>query len=512
MLGEKYFLWNAMPNIFLVVGLISYLYLRKTNGAVLAAIFVYLSLHGGYAIFAAATGDGINTLNALHYQKSDLGAKIVGGGFLILCGALLFLRLNIPRISVKHYVSSSLHIIIPALLFLISMVFGAMYRPEITFGNLLTVLKESVFATTMWLGMLVFALVFMKDGAYFFSRRVELIVTLATLMVLMMGAGLYEIGSGVVWAGTYYETGFSYRASATLFNPNVLGLWCGLVVIVIAFCFFKRWISMQATFWMMTILIALLVLSSSRSGLVLCLINLMSISTLMVWNRKYLKRSSTYHWPLVSFLIAFIIFGLLVKVGGLSTLGIFDTLNANLLRFLQLPEDIFWIFMLKIMIPIIKVLEPYFHSIELSFHSIGLSTLDGGGLIKSIGAAANAHAAGKVLESLNGRILLEYISDNSFMSIYAIGGALSLAIWLWMWGVSAWLGIRRIRQSPGVLSVCTLAILVFAFMSGFFLRAPQLFPIWIFISMALGACYCWWTSGPAFTNQQTAMSIQPEIS
>ena len=54
MSGEKYFLWNAIPNLILILLLLYYLSIRKGVGAVIAALFVYLSLHGGYAIFAAA--------------------------------------------------------------------------------------------------------------------------------------------------------------------------------------------------------------------------------------------------------------------------------------------------------------------------------------------------------------------------------------------------------------------------------------------------------------------------
>lgn len=478
MSGEKYFLWNATPNLILILLLLYYLSIRKGVGAVIAALFVYLSLHGGYAIFAAATGNGIDTLNELHYQSSDAGAKLSGLFFMICCTILLMNRLHNPLQAFQGNAKLILTIAYLLFLFLFVMTLGAANLPNANTAKLVTILKETFFAVWMWAGAIVFAIVLKQGGKYLIAFRGEWIGFLATLSVLMVVSGTYEIATGVVWAGTSYASGFSYRASGALFNPNVLGFWCALMVALISFMFHIRWLSRLATLGFMLLFMACLILSSSRSGLILSIINLLVISSFMLINKKFIQLSATdKFWPLASFVTAFIVSAGIIEYVNPSQNLLFNTLSANLQRFMQLPIDLFWIFMMKIYFPLTKSAI-----IFLTF----LPTLE------NMQAAANAYVSGHMSESVNGRISLEYTSDNSFMSIYAIGSIASLVVWLWLWAVLLWLGVVKNRKARGIYSSYALVGLIFCFSSGLFLRTPQLFPIWIFMSMVLGACLCWW--------------------
>lgn len=488
--GEKYFLWNSIPNLIWICGLIYYLCIRKSIGAVVAAMFVYLSLHGGYAIFAAATADGINTMNTLHYQSSDLGVKLVGAGFLIGCGILLGFRMTNPLGSIRGSYLFRLDIFLLLLLFLVCMVYGAINLPGITVGNLLTILKESLFSICMWVGVLVFSLAIKQGHEYFVSYRKEWLVALIMLGIIMMAGGFYEIVTGMVWAGTYYETGFSYRASGTLFNPNVLGLWSALMVLMVSFFFHLGWISRRITFAAMILVMSCLILSSSRSGLVLSVINLFAVSVIIFWSRKSMQISAIDQvWPLIAFLLAFILCAIAIEWLTPSPYAFLNTLHANLYRFLQLPISIFWILMMKMVFPMMQIIEPFL----IWLFGAELWAM----LTNSIASAASSYEGGKMAESISGRMLLEYISDNSFMSIYAIGGLLALAIWLWLWATLFWTAIKKNKSYPGVFSAYALTGLIFCFVSGFFLRTPQLFPVWVFLSMVLGFCLSWWSSAAA---------------
>lgn len=485
--GDKYFLWNSIPNLIWIFGLVYYLYLRKSVGAVMVAMFVYLSLHGGYAIFAAATGDGINTLNTLHYQSSDLGVKLAGVGFLAYCSVLLALRVQKPLKAVRESIFFKQGIFFLLLIFLACMVFGAIDHPGISSAKLQTVLKETSFAVCMWVGIFVFSIVVKQGRDYFISNRREWFFALIILAVLMLAGGFYEIGTGVVWAGTYYVSGFSYRTSGTLFNPNVLGFWCAIVAALVSLVFHLGWISRRASFGAMMVVVCLLILSSSRSGLVLSMVNLFAVSAILFLNRKAIPQSrSDRAWPLIAFMLSFAVFVLVIESASPSPYSTINTLFANLNRFLQLPVDIFWIFMMKVFFPAMQKLDP------LLTPMIGPAAFVN--MEANMRAAADVYETGKIMESVNGRILLEYISDNSFMSIYAVGGVVSLVIWLWLWAVLFWKGIRKNMNSPGIFSAHALGGLILCFVSGFFLRTPQLFPVWIFLSMVLGACLCWWSA------------------
>jgi hypothetical protein len=515
--GDTYFLWNSIPNLLWILGLIYYLRIRKNIGAVMVAMLMYLSLHGGYAIFAAATGDGINTLNDLHYQRSDPGVKLVGACFLVYCSILLLFRMQNPLSSLRQGVPCQLGVYFLLALFLAFMVYGAVNLPGIAPEKMQTVLKESVFATGMWIGTILFAVAIRQGVDYFSSRRREWLAALMILAVVMLIGGFYEIITGVVWAGTYYVTGFSYRASSTLFNPNVLGFWCSLLVALISLIFHLGWISRRATFVAMAGSVCLLILSSSRSGLMLALVNLFAVTAILVSGRKYNEKSLLEKvWPLIAFILSFMAWTLLIELLSPGRFATIDAMRANLYRFLQLPVDIFWIFVMKLFFPLMDKLRPLLTSLLESLPSSGFADMLSHSvsnafesMTRNINTAASSYEAGKMMESVNGRILLEYISDNSFMSIYAVGGSVAIAVWLVLWVFLFWAGIRKNMVCPGVFSAHSLGGLILCFVSGFFLRTPQLFPVWIFLSMILGACVCWWSTPNPGAGRATLAPAEP---
>jgi hypothetical protein len=495
------FFWNSIPNIVIVAGLGFYLYKRRSIGAVLVAMFSYLSLHGGYAVFAAATGDGINTLNTLHFESSDLGAKLVGACFLFVCGVLLCLRIKNPVDAARDTIVFRPALVILPILFLACMGYSALNLADMTSGQRFTAIKESVFAACMWAGAAVFAVAIKQGHEYFDYCRKDWLTALGVLGVLVTGVGFYEIVTEVVWAGTYYSTGFSYRSSSTLFNPNVLGFWSAMAAALISLIFHLQWISRFATFVCMMVVICLLVLSSSRSGLMLSIVNLVAVSSTLLLRRKSVRQSVfDQTWPLGAFVLAFAVTALFIESSSPGAVPAINNLSANLQRFLQLPADLFWTGMIRIIFPAIKKIEPAVMSFlqwmpenYLSDKLLKFSLAFIAGLLNITEAVANTYESSRVIESISGRLTLQYTSDNSFVSIYAIGGPASLAAWLCQWGVLFWIGIKKSITSPGVLSAHALGALVFCFASGFFLRTPQLFPVWMFLAMVLGACLCWWS-------------------
>ena len=474
MSNDKFVLWNAIPNIVLILFLLYYLSIRKGAGAVLAVIFVYLSLHGGYAVFAAATGDGINTMNALHYQASDFGAKLVGFSFLILCCVVLGIRSQYPMRVLRNNAYLVLNTAISLLFFLTAMLMGAERSAADSAAGYWAVVKETLFAVFMWGGFFLFSVVIKQSGDYWRSFRKEWILACGVLPAIMILLGVYEILTGMAWAGTINSVGYSARASGALFNPNVLGFWCAMMMALTSFMFHLKWISRTTTFVFMLLLAGALILCASRSGLLLAITSLLVISSLLIFSAKAvpMKRFDLL-WPLGSFAVAFASLAAIIQSVGPSREGLANTLFANLHRFMQLPSDVFWIAVLKIYVPLAEKF-PWVQQLH------------------GYRASETSYISGHMAESIDGRALLGYTSDNSFMAIYAIGGGFALSVWLWLWLVLLWLGVTKGRKVPGVYSSYALSGLFFCFSSGLFLRSAQLFPVWIFLSMLLGACLCWW--------------------
>lgn len=481
-MGEKYFFWNAIPNLILACGLFYYLYIRKNIAAVLVAMFVYISLHGGYAVFAAATADGINTMNQLHYVKSDSGVKIVGSLFLLGCFLLIGIRIKNQWFLILKSITFKWEIIVAIALFVVFMLLGAINSSQIKTENLLIILKELIFSIGMWIVAAVFSVVINNGREYFIRYRAECFYILTTLVLIMIPVGFYEIIDGMVWAGTKYRTGFSYRASGTLFNPNVLGLWAAMMSLASSFFFHLGLISRSVCFAAMTLTFTCILLASSRTGLILGIIVLFVAPVIIYFCIKDKKHNFIYRaWPFIAFLIVFIFYFIFLNYINLGSLTIFDILRVNLLRFTDFPHDV---------ISLLRMKWASIEYINQIFKSLGIDLM-------------NVNLYGRELMSINeswgGRMSLQLnsdnvFSDNSFLYIYKTGGYQALFCWAWIWMTGLYIGYKKMITSPSIYSAYAFAGLIFCLLSSVFLRTPQLFPLWIFNSMLLGCCLNWWTS------------------
>ena len=483
-MGEKYFFWNAIPNLILVCGLIYYLYIRKNIAAILVAVFVYISLHGGYAVFAAATADGINTMNQLHYVRSDLGVKILGSTFLLGCCLLVGLGIKNQWVLILESILIRWEIIAAMVLYVVFMSLGAINLPQIKNENILIILKELIFSIVMWIAAIAFSVV-INQGRDFFNRyRVECFFIPTILVLIMIAVGIYEIINGLAWAGTLYRTGYSWRASATLFNPNVFGFWAAMMALAVSFFYHLGLIRRSVCFVAMTLTFTCILLASSRTGLILAIVVLFIANMITCMCSKYDQRNITNKaWPLISFLMAFIFYFISLNYITLGSLTIFDTLRVNLLRFIDFPHDL--ISLLRMKLASISFINQFFNYLNIDLMSV---RLDGRELM-----SINESWGGRTSLLLNSDGSLVF-SDNSFLYIYAIGGFQALFCWAWIWVIALYIGYSKLKTSPTIYSAYAFAGLIFCLLSSVFLRTPQLFPLWIFNSMLIGFCLNWWAS------------------
>jgi hypothetical protein len=398
--------------------------------------------------------------------------------------------------------------------FILSATLYLIGNPESIFQKSQIIPKELLFAACMWIGISIFSSVTKQSINYFKLCRNEFPRMLISLIFLMVVSGIYEVFSGVVWASTYYADGVSYRTSATLFNPNIVGLWCGIVAGLIAIMFHLRWIAHRVTFVAMFLLAWLLILCSSRSGLVLTLVNFFIVTAILLKNRGVSYQSiSEIVWPPFSFVLALALSMFFIELN--ATVDNIQILYANSKRFMQLPTDLYWTFMIKVILPALPKLESLLFAVHAWLprnEFLNLDTQPFADTIRSLNTSSqnyiNSNEGSKILESVNGRISQNFMSDNSFSAIYASAGFVSIIFWISLWGVLLIKSVRKLISSPGILSAHSIGALVFCFASGFFLRTPQLFPVWIFLSMFLGACLCWWST---YENTSDASMEVPAV-
>jgi hypothetical protein len=422
-------------------------------------MLVYSSLHYGYAIFLVAAAENQVAVNTAIHQSSPMWPNLIGAMFLFFCFIFMAKQINKPFETLRSHPFFILNIVISLALYFIAMTIGALNFSEGTgFTKFLAIEKEIMSSVVMWGCAIFFAIAAGHNNGNWEVYKKDITIFAGILLVLMVISGIYEIATGMVWA----RTGDAQRASALLFNPNVLALWCSLMLLLIAFIFHMGLMSKFFAICFMVLLVASLILSGSRSGFMLSMMNLLSITLVMLISKKF-KQISVINklWPLMTFLFIFLVFG--VCIWQLKSTGypMVKALFANLQRFIQLPGEL-----LFIIARVLQVSSPWLMKY--------LPSMD-------------------TMESINGRIgFLAQFADNSFLSIYAIGGFVALALWFWLWSFMLWLGINRFRRLPGIYSSYAIVGIIWCFTSGLFLRSAQLFPVWIFMSAVLGVSLRWW--------------------
>jgi hypothetical protein len=452
---------NAIPSLILILLLLVYLFKRGSSNGAVIAIFVYASLHGGYLIFVAANAENAGqTMIDLH-QNHTMSFAVIGACFLSFCCIAMLLRLDNPIEKARSHSTVIAGSALVLTLFFIAMTVGAMNHAGCVFIPM-PIEKEVVSSVMMWLLAMLVALTVASSNDGFGGYKNEIIVLTSLLLLVMPALGFYEIDTGMVWARTVD----AQRSSASLFNPNVLGLWVSLMVLLISFMFHLGWLSKRLTGLFMMLLVASLILSGSRSGLLLCMMNLLGITSMLLISRNVKQASAAEKlWPMMTFLFLIVAATVILELLKPIENPMVTVLQANSERFVQLPLELF----------------------RIVLHSP--LTADS-------------------MESLDGRVQLGVFADNSFLSIYAIGGFSALVFWLLLWSTMAWLAINKYRAFPGIYSIYALTATMSCLISGLFLRSAQLFPVWVFISIVLGLNLGWWLFGVDDAKVSEALEIQ----
>ncbi len=86
------------------------------------------------------------------------------------------------------------------------------------------------------------------------------------------------------------------------------------------------------------------------------------------------------------------------------------------------------------------------------------------------------------------------IVDNGYLAMLQDVGWLGLVAWLALWLVLVGMGLQAIRRAPGVRSAYSLSTVLGCALAAVFMRAFQVFPFWVIISLVLGLCIAWFNN------------------
>lgn len=320
--------------------------------------------------------------------------------------------------------------------------------------------------------MSLFVLMFLlAQNPYDVSRNFNCIAicTLLLLLTVMLFVASYELYSLRAWAWFGDSNGERiYRSSSLLFNPNLYGMWCAILVIGFAYLFHQgnapAWISLLG----MSLSFAGIYLSGSRSAGFLVLFLLIGIAMLIR------TRHLAIRWaPIALMLLIFCIIGLGAEWASQSFPGQQKNWHAIALlgyRFVSYP----W---------------------QLVSYGLNHFSLPSGVVPEHVSI------------SIEGRFISE-ARDSGWLVLYddtGWVGAISVAV---LWCVFCYWGIRAYLREPGLISIYALAFLFFSIGVGVVMRF-QTFPLAIFIAIILAPCIRYWrTAGSVKINAGTRPQIE----
>lgn len=448
-------------NIIIIVGLIAYLFRRRSGWAFVVAICFYATAHGGYAIFHALGGEGAEAMIDLHiHSRNDI--NIIGAIFLTCCWGLLLWSSYIKKNTFHPAEDIILGIGILSVAFLFVMSIGSANLLESRqWTGFWGVVKSVSFSFLTWILALTVAMSLGKSTGLSKIYMQDFLTFTAIAIFMVVGMGCYEIYSGMVWAGT----GDALRASALLFNPNVLGVWVAMVLLELSFLMHSRVGPRLLLFVLISLVAVCLVLSGSRTGLFLAVVSMTATGCFLTVRDRSSKLSVMEIWaPFTCFLLSLVMISVfLYLIRKYSDHFFWTALYANCWRFISAPGEslaALWMWL----------------DISGSGHPLGIPGLT---------------VSPATMESINGRLRPGLLADNSFASIYSIGRKPGILMWLSIWIYLTYLGIKALKIR-GCNSTYALMALGICFFSCFFLRGTELFPLWILMAVMLGLSIRFW--------------------
>ncbi|MFH1657975.1 MAG: hypothetical protein ABIG35_01555 [Pseudomonadota bacterium] len=428
-----------LVNVLIVFGLGLVLLRKRDVVTLLFVLFVCGTFHFSFAVMALTTNDASRLLIDLHNEGGGLLARLSTLILLVIVFSLL------GRHAYETYVSGRAgekKDIVFALLVMGMLLLG--YLLNYRTGDLLQ-LKNIVSIETMFvlvmLGYLATAagVPSLQPGKVYAWGLVGLLI-----LGIIDGIALYEVLTRHAWASFLESSGaIVYRAASVLFNPNLYAFWASLVYLGCAYGM-QAYKQYQWMFLLGMVLVATAIyLSGSRSAGYL-LMALLFLPPALI--RKRLQ------WlPLLVLLLT-----MLSIYSGVACLGYASWQEITLLgeRFVAAP----------------------IHLVNYIFQYIGIP--------------AEIVVLKEIAVSIEGRFVGEY-SDAGWLVLYQDVGWTGLGAVILGGGLLVVRGIGAYLAHPSPASVYALVLLLYCLITGFVTRL-QIFPVWLFIGLALIICMGYW--------------------
>lgn len=436
---------KELANVLIVALLLLALIKKRDSATLLILLFLYGTLHFGFAEIALNEKESGSLMIALHKT---------GGGLLAKLSALSLLGVVFVLLSRRAYSEFLLDrtrdrtVIVSMLLVMVAIFAG--YLLNLKEGDWLqlknVISLEALFAFSL-VGFFAIkgALPIYGKGAWWCG-------------FLMFGGvdclAIYEVFTHSSWAGTLSSSGVMvYRASSTLFNPNLLGFLASLVYLGFAYGLDAYKQHRTKMIWGMALSTVAIYFSGSRSS------GYLLFMVLFVPMLLQLRKS----WVWLSLMLLPLTM-LIIYAGAEWVAPIFVSETAGWHEIALLGE--------RFAVAPVQLMN---YGLMKVGHVFGISL---NGVVTEVPR--------EIVESIEGRFVGES-RDAGWLVLYQDTGWLGLGAVMLAASTLVARGVGVCVAKQDLPSIYALAALLFCLMSGFYMRF-HIFPVWLFISLILMLC------------------------
>lgn len=439
-----------MANVMIVILLLLMLARKRDVTTLLMVLFVYGTLHFGFAAIALMSDESASLLVTLHNN---------GGGMLANIATLLLLGVVFVLLSMHAYYAYLLNqggekkMVMYILLIMVAVFCG--YALNIRQGD--WVQLKNVASIEAMLALLLIAYLG-ATGSHTFNMVRFYSWGIAELLIFagIDGIAVYEVFTHHSWAGTLESSGaMVYRASSLLFNPNLFAFWASLVYLGCAYGVYAFQEHYKIMLYGMVLASVAIYLSGSRSAAFL----LMAVLFIPLWlAEKRIKWLSLLVLPLTMLTIYF---------GAAWFAGRLVFGNAGWHSVVLLGERF-------------AIAPIYLVNYASTFLDVLPSVLSE---VRQVPPEVTLSIEGRFVgEGRDAGWLVLYQDVGWIGTAAMLSGCFALLLW----------SARIYCAARSAAGAYALAILCYLVLTGLVMRF-QIFPVWLFIGVILTPCLVFWS-------------------
>jgi hypothetical protein len=402
--------------------------------------FIYGTFHYTYAVPAVFAGN-LYMLGFFH-NNPNISALVAEVLFFIIW--TFFVIKDAKEEIAKN---SNCQKIFLGLLSLYSIIFLLYHLFPAEEGRQLFVVKDNISLLLMLFFSYMFSILFQKCSN---GQSVENLKWLIFSAIFVLAVGLYEVLYGFSWTTALLADGQSIsRASGTMFNPNVLGLWGMSLVLFSFYLLDQKKVAVKYTAVIFLFGTVGIYISGSRTSLILCIALMLVLGILKILAGVKFNRVFRH---------AIVFIGLFFMLCYSGTFYRGTILLSK--RFLSMP------------VSIVNIVADNEVNPDITTSIYGRLGIEEA-------TTSNSLVSGRAV-----------IYDNAYLALKSYNYT-AFITWVSMLLIFITMGFRRFWKEKNIRAAYALSALAGFIMIGFIIRAYQVFPVWGLSSLMLTVFIVW---------------------